>query len=176
MDPIDDERRRLVEVVRSAGPLALSWFRHVSPRVKEDGSPVTEADVAVERLLVERLADAFPDDAIVSEEGSRRDGRSGSTWYLDPIDGTGAFVQGLAHWGPTCCRRRPDGRFDLGAFHLPLLGETFSAASGGGAWRDEQRLPRAPDDAVGRSDFLFVPSRVHRHPGLRWPGKIRALG
>ena len=174
--PLDVAQRRLNTIVRGTRELALSFHRRSSPTYKADGSPVTEADVAMERLLVAGLAEAFPDDAILCEEGSRKPGTSGAVWHVDPIDGTGAFVQGLAYWGPALCRVGPDGHLDLGAFYVPLLDELFSVARGEGAWRDDVRLPPARVGPVRRDDYLFAPSRIHVRPGLPWPGKVRSLG
>lgn len=60
--------------------------------------PVTEGDRAAERAMREVLAKHRPDDAIEGEEYGAQAGTSGVTWYLDPIDGTRAFVAGLPSW------------------------------------------------------------------------------
>jgi len=173
----DEERRRLEGVVRGVGDVARSFHGRVEPRYKGDGSPVTEADLAVQELLVARLVEAFPGDGVISEEGERREAREGSgTWYVDPIDGTGAFLQGLAHWGPTVCRVDAEGQLDIGAYYEPLLDRMFSAGRGVGAYQDGRRLPTVVDRDLRRDDALFVPSRIHRRPGLPWPGKLRAVG
>ncbi|MCB9689174.1 MAG: hypothetical protein H6738_03285 [Alphaproteobacteria bacterium] len=169
-------RDDLRAVVEEAGAVALSWFRRVSPSWKADGSPVTEADRAVEELLVERLGRLFPGESVRSEEGSRIDGRPGAPcWYVDPIDGTGGFLAELAYWGPTVCRI-DGGRLDVGAFHVPRLREYWYAEAGGGAWRDGIRLPRLADREIHRDDLLFLPSRFHRRGPIPWVGKVRALG
>ena len=168
---------RLEAALRSVGDLARSFFGRVQPRYKADGSPVTEADLAVQRALVARLVEAFPGDGVVSEEGERRRSEEGGgTWFVDPIDGTGAFLQGLAHWGPTVCRIDTEGALQLGAYYEPLLDRVFTAGRGLGAWRDGSALPRASAAALRSDDVLYVPSRIHRRPGLPWPGKLRALG
>jgi myo-inositol-1(or 4)-monophosphatase len=174
----DDPRLRLEAVVRSVGGLARSLHGRVAVQYKGDGTPVTEADYALQSALVAGLQEAFPDDGVVSEEGERRDprGEGAGTWYVDPIDGTGAFLQGLAHWGPCVSRVDATGRVDVGAFYEPMLDRVFSAVRGGGAWCDDRRLPIAATSPVRRDDVLYVPSRIHRRPGLPWPGKLRALG
>ena len=63
--------------------------------IKGDGSPVTRADRAAERILVEQIRGTFPDDGILGEETGERQGTSGRRWILDPIDGTKSFVQGV---------------------------------------------------------------------------------
>jgi myo-inositol-1(or 4)-monophosphatase len=143
---------------------------------KVDGSEVTDADRACEASIVEGLGAAFAGDGIVGEEGVAilpRDGHG--TWYVDPIDGTGAFLDELAHWGPTVCYVRA-GVLELGGLWLPRLGELWWGERGAGAWRDDVRLGPPADPAITRLSSLYLPSRFHRHAPLDWPGKVRAVG
>lgn len=172
----DPDRTLLCDLLRAAGRVALADFRTATSVLKPDGSALSEADLRSEAVLVEGLARAFPRASIVSEEGVRITGSDG-TWYVDPIDGTSAYLDGLAHWGPTLCFVR-DGRPEIGALHFPRLGEFWFARRGGGAWRDEVRLPHlsARRQPPRHQLVLYVPSRFHRFCPVPWPGKIRALG
>ncbi len=124
---------------------------------------------------MEGLSRAWPRATLLGEEGARVSGSEG-TWYIDPIDGTSAYIEGLAHWGPTVAYAE-GGRLVLGAYHQPRLGDQWFAARGGGAWRDGVRLAPEPLTEIGRNDSLYLPSRFHRRaPPLRWTGKVRALG
>ncbi len=93
---------------------------------------VTETDVASERLLVRFLRDAFPDHSIEAEEEVRDDPEDGRPrWFIDPLDGTVNFVQGL----PLFCVSLGlylDGIPQVAVVHAPVLGETFCARLGGG--------------------------------------------
>ena len=81
-----------------AAELALAHFESgVSTILKSDGTPVTEADRAVERLLREALSQARPGDAFLGEELGQL-GESDRVWILDPIDGTGFFSRGDPNW------------------------------------------------------------------------------
>jgi len=81
-----------------AAELALAYFESgVSTEFKADGTPVTEADGAVENLLRGTLAKARPDDAFLGEELGRL-GEADRVWILDPIDGTGYFSRGDPNW------------------------------------------------------------------------------
>jgi myo-inositol-1(or 4)-monophosphatase len=174
MDPT--LRADLRAILAEAGSIASSYFGSVVPEWKADGTPVTEADRATEEHIVEQLARRFPGEAILSEEGHRVSAPPGSPcWYVDPIDGTGAFVSQLAYWGPTICRV-VDGALHVGAFYVPRVREYWYAESGGGAWRDDRRLRTGDAAAVARDDILFLPSRFHRRQPIPWPGKVRALG
>ena len=92
--------------------------------------PVTEADRAAERAMREVLAELRPDDGILGEEEGHRDGRSGLTWVLDPIDGTRAFMAGAPTWG-TLIACGPTGETPvLGIVDQPHVGERFAGAEG----------------------------------------------
>lgn len=160
--------------MKSAGQTALKWLYGTRPRRKEDGSEVTDADRAAEEVILEALSREFPGFAIVAEEGSHVEGDAG-TWYVDPIDGTSAFIEGLAHWGPTVALAQ-EGRLKVGAYYAPRLDELWFARRGSGAWRNDHRLAPEPLEAIGRNDSLYVPSRFHRAMPLPWPGKCRSLG
>jgi histidinol phosphatase-like enzyme (inositol monophosphatase family) len=77
-------------------PFFRSTFAH---EAKDDASPVTEADRAAETAIRTILAAERPDDAIIGEEFDNKDGISGRTWVLDPIDGTISFMAGRPIFG-----------------------------------------------------------------------------
>jgi histidinol-phosphatase len=62
---------------------------------KDDGSFVTDADRAVERLVRERIADTFPEHGVVGEEYGDAGAGAAVRWYVDPIDGTHNFMRGV---------------------------------------------------------------------------------
>jgi myo-inositol-1(or 4)-monophosphatase len=163
----------LAGLLREAGQAAWA-SRSGGARRKADGSEVTEADLRSEEILLAGLSRLFPRDALVSEEGGG-EAEAAGTWYVDPLDGTAAFLEGLAHWGPTLCRV-VDGRFVAGALYLPRLDEFFFAELGGGAWLDGERLQAGDPGRVSRWDALCVPSRFHRRGPFPWNGRVRALG
>jgi myo-inositol-1(or 4)-monophosphatase len=137
------------------------------------GSPVTAADREAEAVLVSGLAAAFPADAVSAEEGARRPGGPGR-WFVDPLDGTSAFVEGLAHWGPSLGRIE-GARITHGATWFPRTRDHWYVA-GDRAWRDGRPLPRLAEEAGRPRRPLFVPSRVHAWLRLDWPAKVRCLG
>ena len=61
--------------------------------------PVTEIDRRCERLIVDGILAARPEDAIVGEEGTNREGRSGVRWIVDPLDGTVNYTYGIPAFG-----------------------------------------------------------------------------
>ena len=89
-------------LIREAGAIALDYFRRVADLEVSSKGPqdmVTEADVAVEKLIKARLAAEFPTDAFLGEETGHADfPDSTGIWVVDPIDGTQPFVSGLSTW------------------------------------------------------------------------------
>lgn len=163
-------------ILGAAGAAALERFRDVSAHRKDDGSIVTVADLEAQEIIAEGLARAFPGVPIVAEEGGLdSDPGHGERFYVDPIDGTAAFVEGLAHWGPTL-GLVVDDQPVFGALYVPRLGEFWVAARGKGAWLDGLRLQPENHSAVRRNDVLYVPSRFHTVAPRAWPGKMRGLG
>ncbi len=77
----------------------MAHFTHATATLKADRTVVTEADLAVQALLVNALVQNYPLDGIIAEEEDLRKGsRSGRYWTVDPIDGTVPFVAGLTSW------------------------------------------------------------------------------
>jgi len=159
----------------SAGDVAMAHFRSAEVETKADSTPVTVADRAAERVLVEGIQRLFPEDAIVSEEGAREEGSGERTWYLDPIDGTAAFIEGLSHWGPVVGCMDKHGPC-AGAVLMPRTGDYYFAHRGGGAWLNGQRLPLLSEPQGLRSEVIYVPSRFHQYVEFDFEGKLRSLG
>lgn len=140
-----------LELAHLGGRTALAcWRRGITTEWKGDGSPVTEADRAAEAAMVAWVAEQFPDDGVVGEEGGERPGRSGRTWVLDPIDGTKAFVAGVPLWG-TLVALMEGGRVLAGAAAFPAVGETLVAAPGEGCWHDGVRARVSAVDTLERA-------------------------
>jgi len=122
-------------VAVEAGAFVLEALTRVRASVDAKSSPtdlVTEMDVAAEALVVDRLLAARPHDGVLGEEGASGAGTSGVRWIVDPIDGTTNYVYGLPAFAVSIAAE-VDGTVVAGAVAVPMLGEVFSAASGGGA-------------------------------------------
>lgn len=95
---------------------------------------VTEFDRASERLIVDGIRAARPDDAIVGEEGTDTAGTSGVSWLIDPIDGTTNFLYGLPGYAVSIAASiTGDHHAVLGAVYVPATDELFAAMAGCGA-------------------------------------------
>lgn len=139
-----------------AAKLALSYFEAgVSVALKADGTQVTDADRAVERLIRETLSVARPDDALLGEEFGRL-GESERVWIIDPIDGTAFFSRRDPNWRVQIALEVA-GSIEIAVVAAPALGRTWWATRGGGAF--ESSWPR--DDA--ESQRLEVSSTSSTH-------------
>ncbi|AZH25480.1 inositol monophosphatase family protein [Haloplanus aerogenes] len=129
-----DRQTMAVEAAHAGAELAAELFR-TSLDVETKASAtdyVTEADTGSQRRIVERIADAYPDDAIVGEEGDQRKRlRDGETaWVIDPIDGTTNYVRGIPFWA-TSVAAVVDGETVAAANSLPALDEVYHAGTDG---------------------------------------------
>jgi myo-inositol-1(or 4)-monophosphatase len=122
----------LREAVREAGALARSLFRQsVRGWTKKDGSPVTEADLAVDQVLKARLTAARPDYGWLSEETPDTEERltRRAVWIVDPIDGTRAFAHGGDEWC-VAAALLVEGRPALAVIYRPVTEDFYEARHG----------------------------------------------
>jgi len=121
------------EIAREAGAIARRYFEAGdSIRAMEKGTHdlVTQADLDIDRFLIERLRQAFPDDGILTEE-SGGDGAD-RLWVIDPIDGTTNFARRIPHFAISIAFHA-EGRTESGVVYNPILDEMFVARRGLGA-------------------------------------------
>lgn len=136
----------LVEIARTAGDLALGYFRpgaktSAAVSKKSGGSPVTEADHAVNSYLEQKLRPLLPDAGWLSEESADSRDRLDQdlVFVVDPIDGTRGFAMGELAWAVAIAvvyRHHPV----VGIVHAPALGETYVAVKNGGAQLNGQPI------------------------------------
>lgn len=123
--------------------------------------PVSEADRAAERAIVEVIDVERPDDGVVGEEDQGdRSGSTGLRWVVDPLDGTVNFLHHLPQWAVSIAVEDDDGPL-VGVVHHPVLHETFHALRGGGAWHEQRRLrvvdPPRLDEVMLTTGFSYDP-------------------
>ena len=132
------------DLAREAGALLLERFERGSElALASKSSPtdlVSEADLASERLIRERLGVARPDDGFLGEEGGGEEGSSGLTWVVDPLDGTVNFLFGVPQWCVSVAVRDERGQL-AGAVFDACRGELFSATREGPALLNGAPLP-----------------------------------
>ena len=134
--PLDFDAVSVANAMADAARAAISpHFRALSDieNKQEDGAfdPVTVADRAAELAMRDVLAELRPQDAIHGEEFGLKDGNTGWTWVLDPIDGTRAFVAGLPVWTTLIGLVDEAGDAIVGIIDQPVLNERYIGAPGG---------------------------------------------
>jgi myo-inositol-1(or 4)-monophosphatase len=100
--PISELEDFALELARMAGGIAQAHFRRSYTIENKDASgfdPVTSADRAIERVLRASIVQRYPEHGIVAEEEGVRQAQSAYNWFIDPIDGTRAFMMGSPLWG-----------------------------------------------------------------------------
>src|SRR5277367_7138565 len=125
----------LTATVREAGALALSLFgTELKNWIKGASSPVSEADIAVNDLIANRLRSATPDYGWLSEESADDEARLGKprVWIVDPIDGTRGYLAGREDWCVSVALVEDDAPV-LAAVFAPASDEFFFAMRGQGA-------------------------------------------
>ena len=136
---------------------------------KPGGSPVTDADIAVDTLLKIRLKDARPNYGWLSEETADDPARLDlrRLFLVDPIDGTAAYIRGKP-WFTVCIAVVEDGQPVAAVVHAPELSETYEATAGGGA-----RLNGVPISPSDRTELegaaVLGDARMFADPRWPWP-------
>jgi myo-inositol-1(or 4)-monophosphatase len=149
------EAALLKETVREAGQLALSMFgTGVRQWTKGASSPVSEADIAANELLEQRLRSATPDYGWLSEESADDPARLAKrrVWIVDPIDGTRSYLAGRSDWCVSVALVE-DALPILAAVFVPVSDEFFFAARGQGTTLNEVNVRAASGTAL---DFSRV--------------------
>jgi myo-inositol-1(or 4)-monophosphatase len=183
IDPLADAAiaaRHLADAVVAGGAVAAAMFRAgLKSWSKDNNSPVTEADLAVDAMLRERLGALGPSYGWLSEETADEPSRleRSRVWIVDPIDGTRAYMSGGADW---CVEAAlvENGRPIAGALYAPVTDELFVAVAGGGATRNGKpigasRLERVEGALIdGPNPWI---RHIEQHAQVRHHPRIRSL-
>jgi fructose-1,6-bisphosphatase/inositol monophosphatase family enzyme len=129
-----------LELSAAAGVIMLEHFDIGVPADwKEDDTPVTVADEAINQMVVDRIAAEYPNHGVIGEELSSVKPESRFQWVCDPIDGTLPYMLGIPTnlFSLALCE---DGQPIVAVIEDPYLARTYSATQGGGAFVNERRL------------------------------------
>ncbi len=153
------------DIAREAGQLALDYKAKGLTQVDTKSSEVdmvTEADKACEKLIVERLTAARPEDGLKGEEGADKPSTSGITWHIDPIDGTTNYLYGLP-FAPSLGAAIGDEPV-AGAIYAPFSDEMFDAYKGGGSRLNGETIRV---NEIDRLDLALVSSGLYYDADVR---------
>ena len=163
----------LIDCARQAGQVALSYTGATALRwdKPQGAGPVTEADLAVNAMLHERLMQARPDYGWLSEESDDNAVRLGQShvFIIDPIDGTRSFIEGADTWSHSLAVAR-DGEIIAAVVYLPMLDRLYAASLGGGSKLNEVPIKAsATPDLVNATVLATKPVMA----GVHWAGGPR---
>jgi len=133
---LDKAHQIAVNAAKEAGRIVRSYFQDsYQVTLKGEDNPLTDADLASNRVLFERLQGEFPNFGWLSEEtrddGTRLDRRE--VWIVDPLDGTLEFTKGIPEF-VVSIGLVIEGRPALGVLYNPIRDELYSGIVGVGAW------------------------------------------
>jgi myo-inositol-1(or 4)-monophosphatase len=173
-------RDELAAIVREAGALAASTFRGTYKSwTKGGGSPVSEADIAVDNFLRERLPRLMP-AAWLSEETEDDRARLDATrlWIVDPIDGTRAYVAGRTDWAVSVALVE-NGRPVAAVVFAPMEDGFYLALAGEGATRDGLAIAASTSASFEQARVAGPKPLIERlaksEPGIIAEPKVHSL-
>ncbi len=172
---MQDDLALLTAAAAEAGHIALRfWNRAPKAWDKEDGSgPVTEADLAVNRMLEGRLRAARPDYGWLSEESPDTPDRltAQRVFIIDPIDGTRAFIAGEPSFAHALAVAEA-GRVVAGVVYLPAKAVVYAATATGPATRNGQSIGASDQTGIeGARALAGAAAFAPEH----WPGGVPAM-
>ncbi|MCU7693470.1 inositol monophosphatase family protein [Haoranjiania flava] len=148
-------KQTLLEAVKKGAEQLHYFFDKEFKIYNKDGvnNPVTEADQAAEKAIINTIKNQFPDHFILSEETGAIPSHSDYKWIIDPIDGTVNFSQGI----PICAVSvglEYHGEIILGAVYNPLANEFFFAEKDKGAFLNDRRISVSKKAEIEKSCFV----------------------
>ncbi len=171
---------RLDALIERVAARQRADFGHMVSDVKPDGSLITACDRWSDAELVGGLAELFPGEGVLSEEGRQQVPSTQAYWVVDPLDGTTNFAAGIPYWAISIARFEA-GEPVLAILDVPPLRQRIVAIRGRGAWRNGKPLAApATQTRLKGTSCASLCSRSIRVlqalPERRFPGKIRLLG
>lgn len=139
----------LEQIVREAGAIALAHFKNLKNLQITQKSPrdlVTEADIAVEQFLKDKLNAHYPQFGFWGEESGQSADQL-SRWVVDPIDGTHSFTKGQYFWAISVALEINQ-QLIAGAVYAPALNDYYCAEKGKGAWKNGEPIHVSTEDTL----------------------------
>lgn len=138
----EEEKREYLDFAKKlaldAGAIMEKYFLATSRTWKADATPLTQADTEINSLVIDRIAEAYPEHSVLGEEESAmQDSRY--TWVCDPVDGTMPYSHGLpiSCFSLALCQ---DGVPQVGVVYDPFMKRLFYATVGGGAFCNDEQM------------------------------------
>jgi len=159
-----------IQIARDAGSILLEKLGRATITNKGDINLVTEADLASEKLIIERIRSHYPRHSILAEESGAADvlnidgGKSEWRWIVDPLDGTTNYAHGYPCFCVSIGIERA-GRMEMGVVYDPTRDEMFAAERGQGATLNGRRIRVSDVDELNNSMLCTgFPYNVRERP------------
>jgi len=169
---------KINQIVRQAGNIATDYFGRVKIDYKADNSVVTEADLAVEKYLREKLTELIPDSGFLGEESEAEAENLDKEflWIVDPIDGTSSYCNKLPIWGVSVALFRDQHPY-LTSIYFPYVNNTFWVDDKGNAFENGSKLAVLKSGEKLRPEsFVCIPSKIYYRCMMNVRIKARSFG
>lgn len=144
-----------VEAAKQAGKIALKYFEGI-PKIsyKKDLSPVTNADIACEKLIRKILKSKFPDHGFTGEELPDEKADAKYVWIIDPIDGTRDYVRKIPNWSVMIALLEK-GKPTLGVIYLPAHKILITGEKGKGTYLNGEKMKVSTVKQINQAYISF---------------------
>ena len=166
MKPTLDDMKKIITIAQQAGEIIMQIYqKDFGVEVKEDQSPLTEADLASHHLICEELSKFYPDIPILSEESADSftlDDENACFWCVDPLDGTKEFIKKNDEFTVNIALIQNQQPI-LGVIGVPAKNIVYAAVKGEGAFKqqDDKELQKIQVKPQDRDHLTFAVSRSH---------------
>lgn len=148
-----------IGLVLRAGNKLMREFRNTEPeeiRFKKQRELVTQRDIDIDKFMVDKIKEAYPEHAILSEEeGFQKRKKSDYLWVIDPLDGTTNYTMRHNFFATTLAILK-NGEPILGIIYAPYTRELFIAEKGKGAFKNEARMHVSNENNLRNSFLTFA--------------------
>src|SRR3989338_5160390 len=135
-----------IQAALAAGKILEKYFdTEILKEFKEDKTPVTLADRESEEIIKKIILEEFPKHSILGEETGRTESKSDYEWYVDPVDGTRNFANGIPIFAVSVALEHSN-KIIAGVVYNPATRSLFSAEKGKGAYLNDEKIFVSKDD------------------------------
>ncbi|MFH1768082.1 MAG: inositol monophosphatase [Candidatus Omnitrophota bacterium] len=144
-----------INAAKEAGTFLLENFGKVNEVIKKgDRNFATDLDRAAEKIIVDKIKQAYPSHGILAEENERKDLDNEWLWIIDPLDGTHNFMRNIDIFGVSIGLVHKD-KFVAGVIYMPKDNELYAAEENNGAYKNGQRIKVSRTDALKEASISF---------------------
>ncbi len=157
MNSISANLNIMIKASEKASKVLIRDFGEIEKLQVSKKSPrdfVTNADLKIEKIIIEELEKARPNYSFISEEkGKKKNKDIDNTWIIDPIDGTVNFLHGIPHFAISIALKSND-EIISGLIYDPIKDEMFFAEKNNGAFLNNRRMRVSSKNKL--DDCLFA--------------------